>query len=75
MDGKAPTYPFTKIEKLPEGYTWNDISYVIGGYWKARFMDKKGYIITDKPGATVSDTKYLNQWNFPIPLSAKMPVG
>ena len=32
---------------LPEGYTWDDISYVIGGYkWKARYMDKKGYIIT-----------------------------
>ena len=42
---------------LPEGYTWDDISYVIGGKnWKARYMDKKGYIITstgpnkDKPG-------------------------
>ncbi|MBM3128528.1 MAG: hypothetical protein FJ009_07865 [Chloroflexi bacterium] len=65
MDGKAPTMPFTKIEKLPEGYTWNDISYVIGGYaWKYRLMDKRGFIITDKPGATISDTNYLNQWNF-----------
>lgn len=42
---------------LPDGYTWNDISYVIGGRnWKVRYMDKKGYIITmtgknrDKPG-------------------------
>ena len=65
VDGKAPTYPFTAVEKPPEGYTWNDISYVIGGYnWKARFMDKNGYIITDKPGATISDTNYLNQYNF-----------
>ncbi|MBI4790923.1 MAG: cytochrome c3 family protein [Chloroflexi bacterium] len=65
VDGKAPTTPFTTIDKLPEGYTWNDISYVIGGYnWKYRFMDKQGYIITDKPGATISDTNYLNQWNF-----------
>lgn len=32
---------------LPEGYTWDDISYVIGGRnWKVRYMDKKGYIIT-----------------------------
>ena len=31
----------------PEGMSWRDISYVIGGYgWKARFMDKEGYILT-----------------------------
>lgn len=43
---------------LPEGYTWGDISYVIGGATrKARFIDQQGYIITktgpnrDKPGA------------------------
>lgn len=39
---------------LPKGYTWDDISYVIGGYkWKARYMDKTGKIITanaDGPG-------------------------
>lgn len=65
INGQPPAYPFTKLEQLPEGYTWNDISYVIGGYnWKARFMDKQGYIITDRPGAVISDTTYLNQWNF-----------
>lgn len=32
---------------LPGGYTWDDISYVIGGRnWKLRFVDKQGYIIT-----------------------------
>ena len=42
---------------LPEGYAWEDISYVIGGAnWKARFVDTEGYIITktgpgrDQPG-------------------------
>ena len=64
VDGQPPKYPFTDAPKLPDGWTWNDISYVIGGYnWKARFIDKNGYIITDKPGATVSDTTYLNQYN------------
>ncbi len=63
-DGKAPIYPFTKLDKLPVGYTWNDISYVIGGYhWKARFIDKEGYIITDEPGKS-GNAEYLNQWNF-----------
>jgi hypothetical protein len=42
---------------LPEGWTWNEISYVIGGRnWKTRYVDKKGFIITmtgpdkSKPG-------------------------
>lgn len=40
-DAKAAGIP------LPSGYTWDDISYVIGGRnWKIRYMDEKGYIIT-----------------------------
>lgn len=42
---------------LPDGYTWDEISYVIGGATrKARFIDRQGYIINktgpqkDKPG-------------------------
>ena len=36
---------------LPEGYTWDDISYVVGGYkWKARYLDEDGYIITTTGG-------------------------
>lgn len=36
---------------LPKGYTWDGISYVIGGFkWKARYMDEKGYIITSTGG-------------------------
>jgi hypothetical protein len=68
VNGQPPAYPYTEITALPEGYTWNDISYVIGGYnWKARFMDQNGHIITDRPGATISDTTYLNQYNFANP--------
>lgn len=64
-DGAAPTYPYTTVENPPEGWTWADVSYVIGGYnWAARFVDKNGYIITDKPGATTADAAYLNQYNF-----------
>jgi hypothetical protein len=64
VNGQAPTYPFTAITELPAGYTWNDISYVIGGYkWKARFMNLEGYIITDEPGKT-GNADYVNQYNF-----------
>lgn len=59
VDGQPPVYPFTEIPSPPEGYTWDDISYVIGGYnWKARFIDQDGYIITG------SDENATTQYNF-----------
>jgi hypothetical protein len=66
VDGKPPQRPFTQIPSPPEGYTWSDISYLIGGYaWKARFMDKKGFIITG------ADEKAKTQWNFANPIVGK----
>jgi len=64
VDGQPPEYPFTDVPDVPEGYTWDDILYVIGGYnWKARFVGLDGFIITNPPGdAGVTD--YLNQFNF-----------
>lgn len=45
---------------LPEGYVWDDITYVIGGYkWKARFIGTDGYIIT----ATAYGEDGKNQYN------------
>ncbi|MDP2277672.1 MAG: cytochrome c3 family protein [Nitrospirota bacterium] len=55
-DFKVSGHPY-KIQKaedakkwalpLPKGYSWDDISYVIGGaHKKSRYMDRKGYIIT-----------------------------
>lgn len=61
VDGQPPEYPFTEIPSPPEGYTWDDISYVIGGYnWKARFIDLNGYIIT---GADENATTQYNFYN------------
>lgn len=46
----------------PDGYTYNDIYLVIGGWgWKARFLDNNGYIIT-KTGADKSKNG-SNQFN------------
>ncbi len=62
IDGQPPDYPFTSIPRPPEGYTWDDISYVIGGYnWKARFLDQQGYIITG------ADAEAVTQYNLPNP--------
>lgn len=71
VDGQPPQYPFTELNELPEGYTWDDIHYVIGGYnWKARFVDHEGYIITDEPGESGNEG-YLNQFNFENPVVGK----
>ena len=50
---------------LPLGTTWDDVSYVIGGYkWKSRYIDTDGYIITvteDEDGNSVDG---MNQYNY-----------
>ena len=62
VDGNPPDYPFTEVPEPPEGYTWDDILYVIGGYnWKARFIDKDGFIITGNENGTT-------QYNFANPV-------
>ncbi len=46
----------------PDGYTYNDIYLVIGGWgWKSRYLDTNGYIIT-KTGAN-RDKNGSNQYN------------
>lgn len=40
-------YPYTEVPSPPSGFSWSDVSYVIGGFWwKARFIGTDGYIIT-----------------------------
>lgn len=63
VNGEAPLFPFDDetggVPNPPEGYTWDDISYVIGGFgWKARFIDQDGYIIT-------GDADAATQYNLP----------
>lgn len=61
VDGQPPDYPFSDVPDPPEGYTWDDILYVIGGYgWKARFIDQDGYIIT---GEDENATTQYNLYN------------
>jgi hypothetical protein len=53
VDGKPPEYAFSEVPNPPEGYTWADITYAIGGHgWKARFFGKDGYVITGGENAT-----------------------
>ena len=76
-DWQASGHPWKlrKVEKakysglpLPPGYRWEDVSYVIGGAnKKARFIDKKGYIITKAKDGSEAKTQYNladGSWSF-----------
>jgi hypothetical protein len=64
---KAEKARYAKLP-LPPGYRWEDISYVIGGAnKKARFIDKKGYIITSAKDGSEAKTQYNiedGSWSF-----------
>lgn len=53
---------------LPPGYSWGDISYVIGGATKkSRYIDKQGYIITAAKDGSEAKTQYNledGSWSF-----------
>lgn len=53
---------------LPKGYSWEDISYVIGGATKkSRYMDRNGYIITAAKDGSELKTQYNiedDSWSF-----------
>lgn len=58
---RPPKYFSSQSENVPNtpgGWTWNDVSWVIGGaLWKARFIDHDGYIVTGSSVQYNLDTK------------------
>lgn len=56
---------------LPKGYTWDDISYVIGGVnKKATYVDKEGFLITSSKDGAKAKTLYVmedDSWNNYLP--------
>jgi hypothetical protein len=65
VEGGAPNLPFADVKQRPQGYNWDDILFVIGGYnWKANFVNPQGYVITNPPDAT-GQADYGNQYNLP----------
>jgi hypothetical protein len=67
-DFRASGHPFKlqKVEEarhrplpLPSGWSWDDLSYVIGGATKkARFVDKEGYIVTAARDGSPAPTQF-----------------
>ncbi len=44
---------------LPPGYSWDDISYVVGGVnRKARYVDRNGYLVTSAKDGSRAATQY-----------------
>ncbi len=55
--GQPPEYPNSEVE-LPEGYAWEDIAYVVGGFArKAVFLDQQGNIITGTTQYNLGNTR------------------
>ena len=49
---------------VPRGYTWDDVSYVVGGYdKKALYLDSNGYFITSAEDADGNSGPGNNQYN------------
>ncbi len=76
-DWQASGHPWKlrKVDKartaklpLPPGYSWKDISYVIGGAnKKSRYIDLNGYIITSAKDGSEAKTQYNienGSWSF-----------
>ena len=54
-------YPNDAVDP-PDGYTWDDISFTIGGYgWKMRWIDSDGYIITSGVAEDLVQYNFENQ--------------
>lgn len=69
--GAAPRFDAASIAAgvpaPPPGFTWNDISYVIGGYTRgARFVNAAGFVLTDGTAGT------LTQWNLSYPATGTL---
>ncbi len=72
VEGNPPTFPEegtrAGVPNPPEGFTWEDVSYVIGGYTrKARYIDNEGYVLT------TGLTGVATQWNLSFPANGTEP--
>jgi hypothetical protein len=69
-EGEAPaadTWPHTEIPPLPvvegEQFEWSDAEYVVGNYfWKTRFMDREGYLVTGNEDETTQWNVQTEEW-------------
>ncbi len=70
--GAPPDYPvegvYADVPNPPEGAAWNDVSYVIGGYYrKARFINENGNILISADDTFDGAMGVPVQWNLEFP--------
>ncbi|MBC8314113.1 MAG: hypothetical protein H8E51_01305 [Bacteroidetes bacterium] len=75
INNSQPVIPFTTALGLqiptPAGYSWSNITWLIGGYgWKARFIDANGFIMTEQ-----DDTQYNLANGTQVAYNANDPMG
>lgn len=67
VDGAPPEFPENTspgVPNTPEGHTWDDVSYVIGGYgWKARFIDHDGWILSGETQWNLETEEWVSYSN------------
>jgi predicted CXXCH cytochrome family protein len=65
VNGQAPAgLPSALRRSPPEGLTWADISYVVGGFnWKALFVDNEGFLVTGEAAQFNLDNNQLEAGN------------
>ncbi|MBM3878278.1 MAG: hypothetical protein FJ387_00910 [Verrucomicrobia bacterium] len=73
VNGAPPKYfsaQQVNVPNTPAGWTWNDVSWVIGGAWyKARFVDQNGYVVT---GPNVQYNNATQGW---VGYETSVPLG
>ena len=63
-DGELPALPTTAQRTPPEGLSWDDIAYVVGGYnWKALFVRDDGFMVTGETAQFNLDNNTLEAGN------------
>lgn len=73
IQGESPVFPSqavrASVPNPPAGYTWDDISYVLGGYIrKAKFIDQNGFLVTTGVASP------LTQWDLAFPADGTAPA-
>ncbi len=63
-DGQLPDLPSAARNAPPEGLSWDDVAYVVGGFnWKALFVRDDGFLVTGEAAQFNLDNNTLEAGN------------
>jgi len=70
-EGELPDLPTAARRAPPEGLSWDDIAYVVGGFnWKALFVRDDGFLVTGEAAQFNLDNNTLEAGNEYVPYHA-----